>query len=248
MTIGLHLYLVLRNGISEPPEIERPVDPATYRAEYDRRLRAGGHPFWPDAIWRDILFGSGVLLLVVACALIIGPRVLGLPPDPSLIAKDPRPDWYMLLRYFALLAVLPPTLEDWLVWLLPLAAGAALIALPLAFPAGERHPARRPWAWGFVACALVAVTALLRVGIRSPWTPAVDAPPFPAAIVASSDSNVIRGAALFHEHACESCHRVSGYGGVYGPDLTYAGDRLSTWISRCAFPMALMICPHLDGI
>jgi ubiquinol-cytochrome c reductase cytochrome b subunit len=224
--IALHLYLVLRHGISEPPKVDQAVDRATYRARYRQLVRTGGQPFWPDAIWRDLIFGTGVLLLIAALALIVGPRALGLPPDPSLIAKDPRPDWYMLW-YFALLAVLPSGLENWLVWLLPLFAGIALIALPLRFPTGQRHPARRPWAWGFVVCALVAVGILLRVGIRSPWTPDVDAPPLPVTVVASDDSTIIRGATLFHDHACESCHRVSGYGGIYGPDLTYAGDRLS---------------------
>ena len=53
------------------------------------------------------------------------------------------------------------------------------------------------------------------------------APPLPPQVVASGDTTIIYGATLFHDHACESCHRVAGYGGVYGADLTYAGDRLS---------------------
>jgi ubiquinol-cytochrome c reductase cytochrome b subunit len=224
--IALHMYLVIRNGISEPPRADRPVDAVTYRAGYQELLRTSGRPFWPDAIWRDVLFGTGVLLLIAACALIVGPRALGLPPDPSLIAKDPRPDWYMLW-YFALLALLPARLESWIIWLFPALAGLALIGLPFLFSTGQRHPARRPWAWGFVVCGLVAVGVLTRIGIRSPWTPDVDASPLPKSVIASGDSTIVRGAMLFHDHACESCHRVSGYGGIYGPDLTYAGDRFS---------------------
>jgi ubiquinol-cytochrome c reductase cytochrome b subunit len=43
--IGLHVYLVLRNGVSEPPVPGREVDPATYRSNYRDMLRKEGVPF-----------------------------------------------------------------------------------------------------------------------------------------------------------------------------------------------------------
>src|SRR6202789_1755921 len=51
--IGLHLMLVLRHGISEPPTAGKPVNPSTYRQEYKELMEKTGHPFFPEGAWRD---------------------------------------------------------------------------------------------------------------------------------------------------------------------------------------------------
>ena len=148
--VGFHLYLVLHNGISEPPQAGRPVDPKTYRSWYHALLARDGEPFWPDAAWRDVVFGFLVIATVVALAMIVGPPALGKPPDPTIVEASPRPEWYFLW-YYAVLTLIPRWSEDWVIILGPALFGAALIFLPLVAGKGERSPLRRPWSFVIVA-------------------------------------------------------------------------------------------------
>jgi ubiquinol-cytochrome c reductase cytochrome b subunit len=224
--LGLHLYLVLYNGISEPPKAGRPVDPRTYRRWYHSLLEREGMPFWPHAAWRDVVFGLLVVVVILILAVALGPPALGKPPDPTIIQASPRPDWYFLW-YFALLTLIPRWSEDWVIVLGPLALGLFLILLPFIAPRGERSPLRRPWAIVLVAAVVVMIASYSHAGFVAPWSPRLNAPPLPASVVGTASGPVARGAKLFYDKGCEFCHSISGYGGLRGPDLSYAGDRLT---------------------
>ena len=58
--LGVHLYLVLRHGVSEPPVPGVLVDPKTYRQRYAEHVHKVGIPFWPDAGWKDVVFALAV--------------------------------------------------------------------------------------------------------------------------------------------------------------------------------------------
>jgi ubiquinol-cytochrome c reductase cytochrome b subunit len=224
--IGLHLMLVLRHGISEPPKAGKPVDPKTYRKEYQELLDKTGRPFWPDAAWRDTVFCTAMILVITLLAWHFGAPQLGKPPDPSIIEASPRPDWY-LLWYFAVLALLPYNLEKYLMVWGPLFAGLFLIALPFLFNRGERSFRRRPWAVASVLLITVMIAALWRLGAQTPWSPNFKAQPLSAAIVGATNGPVFAGARLFHDKGCLNCHWVAGDGGRRGPDLTDVASRLS---------------------
>lgn len=224
--LGVHLYLVVYNGISEPPAAGRPVDTGTYRHWYEQMLARVGVPFWPDAAWRDAAFGLLVILAVGALAWLFGPPELGRPPDPTIIDASPRPDWYFMW-YFALLSLIPRWAEDSVILFGPLLFGLALILLPLAAPAGERSPLRRPWAIAIVAAIVFIIGHYWSIGLVAPWSPRFDTRPLPPDVVRAATPEVQQGAALFHAKGCQYCHLVSGHGGIRGPDLTFAGDRMT---------------------
>lgn len=224
--IGIHLYLVIRNGISEPPKKGRPVDPNTYRAWYEDMLKREGHPFWPDAAWRDVVFGVAVVIVLAALAWAVGAPLLAKPPDPTILQAEPRPDWY-LLWYFALLALTPAKLENFVMILAPLFFVLFLILPPLVANKGERSALRRPWAIALVITCWMMIGTLWIAGQRASWSPDFSAQPLPSDVVRAASGPINEGAQLFHAKGCEYCHEIAGYGGHRGPDLTSVGDRLS---------------------
>jgi len=223
--IGLHVYLVLRNGVSEPPVPGREVDPATYNSYFRDMLQKEGVPFWPTVVLRDFVFALGVVLVVLLLAWLVGPLALDNPPDPSLIDAHPRPDWYFWW-YFALLALLPAALEDYVMVLLPPLAFLVLFSVPLVSNRGERHPARRPLAVAVVVFILSGMAALTVAGWHENWSPRLDASPLTTDIIGASSGPEYEGAMVFNK-ICLFCHTIKGHGGKRGPDLTWIADRLT---------------------
>jgi ubiquinol-cytochrome c reductase cytochrome b subunit len=224
--IGFHLFLVLRNGISEPPVAGQPVDPATCRGQYDALLERTGHPFWPYAAWRDAVFGAAVLVGIVVLAFVFGAPHLGQPPDPSIVKAEPRPDWY-LLWYFAVLALLPHGVESVVIIGAPLAGALLLLAVPFISNRGERHWRRRPWAPAIILFIVTCVGVLWHAGVRAAWSPDFSATPVPAPAVNVSSGPALEGLAVFNKRGCLFCHTILEHGGTRGPALTYIGDELT---------------------
>ncbi|MBF6568645.1 MAG: cytochrome b N-terminal domain-containing protein [Candidatus Binataceae bacterium] len=224
--LAIHLYLVIHDGISEPPVPGQPVDPKTYRSRYEKLLKDRGEAFWPDVAWRDVIFMTGVVGVIVLLAIFIGPPKLGGPPNPSLLASDPRPDWY-LTWYFAVLALLPHSIESAFMVLAPVIVVIWLLLVPVVGSAGERHPKNRPWAVAAVVLIVVTIVSFWIEGRRSPWSPDFGAKPLPVSVIGAASGPIFQGAQLFHERGCEFCHNIGGNGGERGPNLTYIGDRLT---------------------
>jgi ubiquinol-cytochrome c reductase cytochrome b subunit len=226
--LGVHLYLVIRHGVSEPPVPGVRVDPKTYKERYHELMHKIGVPFWPDAGWKDVVFALAVGSIVLVLAIWLGPPELGNKADPTVVQAYPRPDWYFLW-YFALLALLPTSLEDWFIIGFPLLLGVLFILLPFIASTGERSPRRRPWAVGIVAVFGVSVAALVNLGSNAPWSPdLVSDLTLPSSVTTGLSPTAARGAQSFQQRGCINCHTIAGVGGERGPDLTQVGARLNT--------------------
>jgi len=224
--VGFHLMLVIRNGISEPPKMGRPVDPKSYRQWYKDMLQKVGVPFWPYAAWRDILFGAATVIAVISLAIIYGPPELSQPPNPAYIYTNPKPDWYML-AIFSLFALMPPRIESVVIFVGPVLTVLILLSLPFISHKGERSALRRPWAVFGSICVIVFVFSLFLLGEQSTWSPQFTAKPLSQANIHSQDTIIIHGAALLYQKGCLFCHHVDNTGGLKGPDLTNIARRLS---------------------
>jgi ubiquinol-cytochrome c reductase cytochrome b subunit len=223
--VALHLYMVVTHGISEPPRTGEPVDPATYRERYGR-LKRHGVRYWPFVVWREVVMASAVVGGVFLLALTLGPEGPALPADPTDVTADPQPDWFVRW-YYALLWVKPRGLETFVMVWLPILVFLALVALPLVAPKGERSLVRRPWAPVIVLGVLAFFVTLTGIGVRPPWSPAVDTAPLGEEELGVAEGPVYDGAHLFFHKGCQYCHVALDRGGRYGPDLTHVTLRMS---------------------
>jgi ubiquinol-cytochrome c reductase cytochrome b subunit len=223
--VGLHMYLVLHHGISEPPESGRPVDSRTYKAYY-KTLKEHGIRYMPDVAYKEFIAGFTVVVIVVLLALVFGPKSPGPAPDPTMAFADPRPDWY-IRWYYAFLYVKPRGLESLVMVYLPILTIIGLILLPILFREGERSPSQRPFSVAAVAGVAIILGTLTVMGLRVPWSPAYDTTPLGPEELGVDSGPVLDGARVFYDRGCQYCHVALGRGGLYGPDLTEVTIRIS---------------------
>ena len=227
MVVGYHLYLVFRNGISEPPKPGRLVDPKTYRKWYEDMLAKKGVPFFPDAIWRDAVFSALVFIIIVSLAWFIGAPALTSKPDLTNVNVNPSPDWYFSW-IFALFALMPRQIESYVIAFGPLIGGALIFALPFISNKGERSPLKRPWAIAGVIFVILSISSLWYMGYKEPWSPHFDAKPLPTTkTVGEFTASEKKGVELFNTVGCLYCHKINGHGGIRGPELTNVQKRLT---------------------
>ena len=232
MLIGfvcLHLLMVLRLGINEWPMPGRIVRRATYVAEYHALTKKDGAPFVPYAIWKDLFFAAFVLLAVAACAIYFGPFGPTGKPDPTIIQTVPKPDYFFLWLY-ALLSLLPPSLETPALLIGPVVIILGLLLLPFLSGEGEKSWRRRPIAVLTVLMIAITLGTFTHLAEYAPWSPQMNAwsgEPVPARFLHGTTALERQGALVFQAKQCRNCHALGEKGGQRGPDLDSVAVRLT---------------------
>src|SRR5256712_257860 len=219
--VGLHLILVIKVGINEWPMPGRIVRRETYVAQYHELLRRDGIPYFPAAIWEDVIFAGVVLLSIAACAVVLGPFGPGGQPDPTIIQTAPKPDFFFWWLY-TVLSYLPPAAETPFLLIAPAVGIAFLIALPFFAGEGEKSWKRRPIAVLVVLLVAVGRGALTSLGAHTPWSPVMDAgsgDPVPAKHLDVRPALERHGALVLRLKQCRNCHVLGETGGQRGPPL-----------------------------
>src|SRR6266446_4230520 len=156
--LAIHLWLVIKKGISAAPVPGQTVNPKTYDAEYERELKSGV-PFLSEAMRKDIFFSALTVIVVVVLAALVGRKGPNAPPDPTLGGANPRPEW-PFLWLFGLLSLSPPEAETFVILVFPVLLIIALFLVPFVSNRGERAPSRRPVAVLAVVVIYTVFTAL----------------------------------------------------------------------------------------
>jgi ubiquinol-cytochrome c reductase cytochrome b subunit len=227
--VAVHLLMVLKLGVNEWPMPGRVVRKATYIREYHELTKKDGVPFVPAAIWKDLFFAAFILLSIAACAAYFGPFGPSGPPDPTIIQTAPRPDFFFLWLY-AVLSLLPPSMETPALLIGPAAVILGLLLLPFIFGEGEKSWRRRPIAVLTILLVAVALGTFTRLAGNAPWSPVMDAwssIPIPYEFLRNRSALERQGALVFQVKQCHNCHSLDDQGGKRGPALDAVAVRLT---------------------
>ena len=227
--VCLHLLMVLKLGINEWPMPGRLVKKATYERDYHELTRTDGMAFVPYAIWKDTFFAAFILIAVAGCAWYSGPFGPTGQPDPTIIQTVPKPDYFFLWLY-ALLSLLPPSLETPALLIGPVVAIVALLLLPFLSGEGEKSWKRRPIAVLTILLVAMTLATFTHLAGYTPWSPHMNAwsgDPVPARMLQGATALERQGALVFQAKQCRNCHALGESGGQRGPQLDVVAVRLT---------------------
>jgi menaquinol-cytochrome c reductase cytochrome b/c subunit len=195
---------------------------------YDRDYAAAkkaGKPFFPYAVYKDLVIATLVIGIVIALA--IWHRVeVGEPVNPASTDYVPRPEWYFfflfeLLRVFKGQNSLQPVIMA--TFIIPTNLMLLLILTPFIDRGPERRIHRRPIALITAVVVIVFLAYMTNSGAEAPSGLGSAAQGLP---LSGLDPTAEAGATIFLTNGCTSCHTIAGVGAPGpGPNLSNEGTQ-----------------------
>jgi ubiquinol-cytochrome c reductase cytochrome b subunit len=202
---------------------------STYLKEYHELTSKDGMPFVPGAVWKDMFFSAAIIVAVMACAAYFAPFGPSGYPDPTIVQTIPKPDFFFLWLY-AMLALLPPSMETPVLLIAPVIVIGFLILLPFMSGEGEKSWKRRPVAVVTLLLIAVSLGTFTKLATYSPWSPVMDGwsgDPVPVSFLNGRSPLQRQGALVFQGKQCRNCHALGGSGGLRGPELDRVAVRMT---------------------
>jgi ubiquinol-cytochrome c reductase cytochrome b subunit len=238
--VGLHLFLVIRQGIAAraaeletgaPPRTTDAGYPAFYEASY-KRAKQEDIRFWPDIIAKDAIVAMVVIVVIVLLGAFAG-APLEAPADPADTSYVPRPEWYFL-PFFQLLKLVPGSMESAVAVGVPAALVIAMLMLPFFDRASARSFAHRPLSRLSLLVLLGGSGLLIGASVQQDIAQGA-VPPEVGRPLSSAER---AGRATYHRQQCGSCHTIAGDKSVEkseeapdAPELTDVGLKHSgAWL------------------
>jgi ubiquinol-cytochrome c reductase cytochrome b subunit len=225
--VGVHLFMVIRQGIAAAPRRKAIVEDIAGESQKDRYAREyaaekrEGHPFY-QSLLKDAIVAVVIMVAVGVLAVAVG-APLEAKADPNAVGYVPRPEWYFLDMFQMLWYVSGPA-EPLIIFLAGSIGFLVFLVLPFIDRSRTRHPRQRPIATVLGVLVVVGIVGLTTQGALAP--------------VASTDTTVhvdtsalttsqIAGLKVYQVEGCASCHMLAGRGGTAGPDLSHVAAKLT---------------------
>ena len=179
---------------------------------------------------RILFFAAFVLLAVAFCAAYFGPFGPTGQPDPTIIQTVPKPDYFFLWLY-ALLALLPPSMETPVLLIGPVVVigGLLLLAVYIRRRRKKLAPPAHRRAHRAAHRRRARLASRISPDTR-PWSPQMNAwsgEPIPENSCTARTALERQGALVFQVKQCRNCHALGGEGGQRGPALDTVAMRLT---------------------
>ena len=254
--IGLHLFLLIKIGISgQPKYFNEELGGEFFDAKAGKKK---GHAFFPYTIFQDAVISGVVFAIIIALAAIFPVDTKeALPANPAQAPAAPRPEWYFLFLFqFLKLGIFGGEYDLGLFKLSGEAIGAIVIPtviLVLLFlvPVLDRSrarspfsPSRLPWTIGAVLIGLgIIALTLISVNEDSAKNTSSAAAPVPSASTSTGTTpaaggaasggtgDVQAGLAAFGAKGCVACHSNNGLAAGIGPKLVGVGVKGDQYIT-----------------